>query len=139
MNIQYSNDLSAEDYTNLRRSVGFREIPLHQASVGLKNTAYQVAALDGAKTVGMARILWDGGYTAFLCDVIVHPDYQGSHIGTEMVARILDYLRSKLEPGDRILISLGAARDKEPFYHKLGFQSRPNELQGSGMSQWLTK
>jgi GNAT superfamily N-acetyltransferase len=137
--IRYINKLSVEDYTQLRKSVGFQEIPLHQASAGLKNTAFQVAAVDGTRTVGMARILWDGGYTAYLADVIVHPDYQGNRIGSEMVGKILDYLRSHMERGDKILISLGAARDKEPFYRKLGFQTRPNEHQGSGMSQWLIK
>ena len=29
---------------------------------------------------------------------------------------------------------LGAAKDKEPFYEKLGFHRRPNEFSGDGMS-----
>lgn len=139
MDIKYVNRISSEDYTQLRDSVGFSQIPLRQTIIGLKNTAYQVAAVDGNRTVGMARILWDGGYTAFLADVIVHPDYQGKHIGYEMVQNILDFLQSQMKPGDRILISLGAAKNKEPFYLKLGFLERPNEQQGSGMSQWLSK
>ena len=44
-----------------------------------------------------------------------------------------------MKPGDKILVSLGAARLKELFYVKLGFQKRPNECEGSGMSQWLIK
>lgn len=139
MNIEYTNQISVEDYTLLRKAVGFREIPLHQAETGLRNTAYQVAAMDGERAVGMARILWDGGYTAYLADVIVHPDYQGKHIGYEMVNKIMDYLKSQLEPGDKIMLNLAAAKGKEPFYLKLGFDVRPNDHQGSGMSQWLTK
>ena len=139
MNIEYKNYISVEDYTKLRDSVGFRKIPIRQATIGLQNTAYQVAALDEDKVVGMARILWDGGYTAYLADVIVHPDYQGKHIGNQMVKNIIDYLQSQMEPGDGILLSLGAAERKEPFYLKLGFQNRPNDHQGAGMSQWLTK
>lgn len=139
MNIEYTNQISVKDYTLLRKAVGFREIPQHQAKTGLSNTAYQVAAMDGERTVGMARILWDGGYTAYLADVIVHPDYQEKHIGYEMVSRIVDYLKSQLKPGDGILLNLNAAKGKEPFYLKLGFDVRPNEHQGSGMSQWLTK
>ena len=139
MNIEYKNYISVEDYTKLRDSVGFRKIPIRQATIGLQNTAYQVAALDEDKVVGMARILWDGGYTAYLADVIVHPDYQGKHIGNQMVKNIIDYLQSQMEPGEGILLSLGAAEKKEPFYLKLGFQNRPNDHQGAGMSQWLTK
>lgn len=139
MKIEYGNDISVEDYTRLRDSAGFRKIPIRQAAAGLQNTAYQVAAKDGDRVVGMARILWDGGYTAYLADVIVHPDYQGMHIGSHMVQNIIDHLRSQMEPGEDIFLSLGAAKDKEPFYWKLGFQNRPNEQQGAGMSQWLTK
>ena len=139
MGITYVSHISVEDYTCLRESVGFRKIPIRQVTAGLKNTAYQVAAKDGDKVVGMARILWDGGYTAYLADVIVHPDYQGKHIGHRMVKSIIDYLQSQLEPGEGILFSLGAARDKEPFYLKLGFQKRPNGQEGAGMSQWLMR
>ena len=139
MDIKYRNHLSAEDYLLLRKAVGFCEIPQHQAENGLRNTAYQVAAADGDRTVGMARILWDGGYTAYLADVVVHPDYQGKHIGYEMIENILNYLQSQMEPGDKILLNLEAAKGKEPFYLKLGFEMRPSGHLGSGMSQWLTK
>lgn len=133
------NHISVEDYTRLRDLAGFRKIPVRQAAAGLKNTAYQVAAKDGGKVVGMARILWDGGYTAYLADVIVHPDYRGMHIGFRMVQNIIDYLKAQMRPGEAILFSLGAASGKEPFYRKLGFEDRPSGNLGAGMSQWLTQ
>ena len=139
MNIEYVNYISVEDYTYLRDSVGFRKLPMRQATIGLQNTAYQVAAKDEDKVIGMARILWDGGYNAFLADVVVHPDYQGKHIGYQMVKNIIDYLRSQMKSDECILFNLGAAKDKEPFYLNLGFQNRPNEHLGAGMVQWLTK
>lgn len=139
MKINYINEISAENYTLLRASVGFREIPLSQAVKGLRNTSYLIAALDGSSPVGMARLLWDGGYTAFLADVIVHPDYQGLHIGKTMVDKIIDYVYSQMEPGDKVLINLEAAKGKEPFYLKFGFEQRPNEEHGAGMSQWIEK
>ncbi len=139
MAIEYVGTLSAGDYLLLRRAVGFREMPRRQAETGLRNTPYLVAAVDAGRTVGMARILWDGGYTVLLADVVVHPDYQGKRIGSEMVGRILDYLRSQMEPGDKIMISLEAAQGKEPFYRKLGFEERPSASQGAGMTQLLTK
>lgn len=139
MGITYTNRISIEDYNRLRAAVGFRRIPSHQGLAGLRNSAYLTAAADGEKTVGMARVLWDGGYTAFLADVMVDPDYQGSHIGYRLVRNILEFLQSQMEPGDSILISLGAAKQKEAFYQKLGFQIRPDESHGAGMSQWLAK
>ncbi|MBE6822062.1 MAG: GNAT family N-acetyltransferase [Ruminococcaceae bacterium] len=137
--IRLVNSISVEDYNRLRAAAGWREIPLHQAQAGLQNTAYQVAALDGETTVAMARILWDGGYTAYLADVIVHPDYQELGIGKKMVDNIMDFLYSKMEHGDSILLNLSAAKGKEAFYRKLGFKRRPNREYGAGMSLWLEK
>lgn len=139
MAIEYIGHLSAGDYLLLRKAVGFCEMPRRQAEISLQNTPYLVAAVDGGRTVGMARILWDGGYAVLLTDVVVHPDYQGKRIGAKMIGKILDYLRSQMEPGDKIMISLEAAQGKEPFYRKLGFEERPNEHQGAGMTQLLTK
>ena len=137
--IIYGHQISVEEYLGLRKAVGFKEYPMHQAVVGLRNTSYLVTAMDGEKTVAMARILWDGGYAALLTDVIVHPDYQARRIGNDMINMILDYLRSQMQPGDKIMVSLEAAKGKEPFYRKLGFDLRPSDHLGAGMSCWLTK
>ena len=139
MEIHYIDHISVEDYNRLRHSAGWSLIPARQAQLGLDNTSFQVVALDGTVPVGMARILWDGGYQALLADVVVHPDYQGSGIGRNMVQQIIDYLRSQIQSGERVLLNLAAAKDKEPFYQKLGFDLRPNEDHGAGMTQWLTK
>jgi hypothetical protein len=32
-----------------------------------------------------------------------------------------------------------AAKDKEGFYEKFGFVSRPRENRGAGMDMWITK
>jgi hypothetical protein len=37
------------------------------------------------------------------------------------------------------MICLLAAKGKEEFYKKFGFEERPNEKSGSGMSQWVKK
>jgi predicted N-acetyltransferase YhbS len=137
--ITYGHEISVEDYLSLRKAVGFKEYPMRQAAIGLQNTTHLVTAHDGEKTVAMARVLWDGGYAALLTDVAVHPDYQGKHIGGNMVNMILEYLRSQMQPGDKIMVSLEAAKGKEPFYSKLGFELRPCEHLGAGMSCWLTK
>lgn len=139
MEIQYTNSVPTEHYNSLREAVGFRRVSPRQAAAGLQNSAYLTAAADGEKTVGMARLLWDGGYAALLTDVMVDPAYQGNHIGYRLVQNVLDFLRSQMDPGDSVLITLGAAKQKEEFYRKLNFQARPNEDHGAGMSQWLTK
>lgn len=81
--------------------------------------------MDGERPVGMARIVSDGGYTYFITDVIVHPDYQGYHIGTELISRVLDYIQKDVMDGETVMVSLMAAYKRDSFYHRFGFPSRP--------------
>lgn len=139
MMISYTEKMSAEEYNELRLSVDWKALTPGQAERGLTHTAFVVAARDGERIVGMGRMLFDFGYTAYLGDVIVRPEYQGKGIGTEIVTRLKDRVMEAAEPGDRIMFILGAAKGKEAFYEKFGFKQRPNDFSGSGMSMWRTK
>lgn len=52
---------------------------------------------------------------------------------------IIDYLHTYVHEGWGIMTVLVAAKGKEGFYKKLGFEERPNEQLGSGMSQWIRR
>ena len=138
MKIIYTNTISAHDYNALRVSAGWNEIKAEQAAAGLAGSAFAIAAKDGEKTVGMARLVWDGGYGALVKDVIVLPKYQGLGIGTEMMEQILLFLKGKCKPGWSICIDLMTAEGKEGFYEKFGFESRPRDRRGAGMDMWIT-
>lgn len=137
--ITYTEKIAGEEYNGLRLSVDWKPLTPGQAERGLAHTAFVVAARDGERIVGMGRILFDYGYTAYLGDIIVRPEYQGMGIGTEIVTRLKDMVMEAAEPGDKIMFILGAAKGKEGFYEKLGFQVRPNDFSGSGMSMWRVK
>jgi len=137
--IQYSYEFTLEDYQRLRKAVGWAEIREPQAEKGLQNSAFKIAATDNSLTVGMARLISDGGYVSYIADVVVMPEYQKLGIGKAMVSAILDYIRENMEEGDRVMVCLLSAKGKEPFYQTLSFTERPDELGGAGMTQWLTK
>lgn len=139
MEIIFSNQMTAEEYNEMRGSVNWRLLTPGQAERGLAHTTFVVAARDGVKIVGMGRMLFDYGYTAYLGDVIIRPEYQGRGIGTEIVTRLKDMVMEAAEQGDKIMFILVAALGKEGFYEKLGFQVRPNDINGSGMSMWKEK
>jgi GNAT superfamily N-acetyltransferase len=139
MNTTYVNSITAEYYIALRESAGWKYIHPEQAAAGLEGSAFIVAAKDGAKTIGTARLIWDGGYSAYITDVVVFPDYRGQGIGTEMMKRILEFLRSKMKPGFKIAVYLLAAKGQEGFYERFGFEKRPTDVFGNGMAQWLKK
>ena len=73
MNIVYTNTISVEDYNALRVWAGWPVIHPEQAQAGLLGSAFIVAANDGGNTVGVARLVWDGGYAALIKDVLVLP------------------------------------------------------------------
>ena len=136
--IRYVDDITAEEYMELRKKVGWREFPLEEAQAGIDN-AYMIRCVrDGEQALGVVRLLWDGGYIAFLSDVIVDPEYQGQGIGRELVQTCIDRIKADAKPGYKVKMSLMAAQGKEPFYRKFGFEERPNERLGAGMDQWLT-
>lgn len=139
MNICYTDQMSGEEYNELRLSVDWKPLTSGQVERGLAHTTFLVAARDGETVVGMGRVLFDFGYTAYLGDVIVRPEYQGKGIGTEIVNRLLARTMEAAEDGDKIMFILGAAKGKEAFYEKFGFRERPNDFSGSGMSMWRSK
>ena len=96
-----------------------------------------VAVKDGDETVGMARVVSDGGYVYFIADVLVLPEYQRKGIGKSMMEMIMEYLNSKLKEGYCFQVDLLAAKGRERFYEEFGFIKRPNENYGCGMTQKL--
>lgn len=127
-----------EEYKEMRRQVNFMVLSDRIASNALNNAFHITTVRDNGKAVGMIRVLSDGSYANFITDVIVIPEYQHRGIGTEMMNRTVEFMRSTLEPGETIVLYLMSAIGKETFYKRFGFKERPNEVWGAGMSQWIT-
>ena len=137
--ITYTNNISVENYNELRQSVDWILVAEKRAAIALGNTFYLCVAMCGEKPAGMVRIVSDGGYTYFITDVIVRPEYQGNHIGTELISRALDYIQKDVMEGETVMISLMSAFEREKFYQRFGFHKRPFGNHGSGMSVWVSR
>ena len=85
----------------------------------LAHTDLAVSAWDGDRLVGFGRVLTDYVYRASIWDVIVHPDYQGQDIGTQIMERMLHHPDLK-----QVELFWLCTRDKQAFYEKLGFSSK---------------
>ena len=136
--IKFTDYITSEEYMELRRRVDWCEFPLEEAQAGLDNAYMITCARNGEKAVGVVRLLWDGGYIAFISDVIVDPDYQGQGIGKKLVESVIQRVKDDMKPGYKVKMCLMAAKDKEPFYEKFGFKERPNDFLGAGMDQWFS-
>lgn len=137
MEFIFEDEILEEDYNRLREEVGWGAINSKQAEAGLKNSACVLSCKVEERVVGSARLIWDGGYVAYIADVMVSPKYQRNGIGLELVRRLLRFTQSLLQEDWSIMVVLVAAKGKEAFYEKLGFERRPTEVLGAGMTQWV--
>lgn len=84
--------------------------------ISFTNSRFTCLVYDRGKLIGAGRALADGIDCSYICDLAVHPGYQGSGIGRGIVERLVELSR-----GHRKII-LYSAPGKEGFYHKLGFR-----------------
>lgn len=95
--------------------------PLGQKSpedlkVSFSNSMFKCFVYDSGKLVAAGRALADGIDCSYICDVAVHPEYQGQGLGKALVTKLVEFSK------DHRKIILYAATGKEPFYRKLGFK-----------------
>ena len=83
--------------------------------IAFTNSRYKVFLFDEQRLIGAGRALADGVDCAYLCDVAIHPDYQGQGLGRELISQL-----RRLVDGHRKVL-LYAAAGKEGFYRELGF------------------
>jgi GNAT superfamily N-acetyltransferase len=137
LEVKYVNTVSPADLNRLRKSAGWNELSPRQAETGLANSAFVTAAAVNGTIVGMARVISDGAYIAYIADVLVLPEYQGRGIGRELMNRVMLYIKGNAVAGEKVYVNLMAAKGKEGFYKRFGFIERPSEQHGAGMNLWL--
>jgi GNAT superfamily N-acetyltransferase len=135
MNITYTNAITVEDYNMLIDAVGWGTRDPDKVRMALDRTDYLVVAQADNRTIGMARVMQDG-LQALVMDVAVLPAYQKQGIGKEMMKRVMAYLDSISRDGG-VFVNLMSALGRESFYQQFGFERRPNEHRGPGMTQWI--
>jgi GNAT superfamily N-acetyltransferase len=138
MDIKYSSKISVDEFNFLRKAVGWNEIEKNLAEKSIENALFIITAIIDGKTIGLTRVSGDGGYTIFIADVIVLPEYQRKGIGKTLMTEAMKYIREHfLEEGQEVFVNLMSAKGKESFYKKFGFEERPNDKVGAGMTQWI--
>ena len=105
-----------EELSNLYRIAPLGEKKADDLQKSFGNSMYKCFILGGAKLVGVGRVLADGVDCAYICDVAVHPEYQGTGLGKSIVKKLMS-----LSEGHKKII-LYANPGKEGFYKKLGFK-----------------
>lgn len=132
-----------EDYTDvdtyleLRAKVGWVKLDRKQAQMALDRSLKIVTAYDGDMAVGMGRVVGDGAVISYIQDLIVIPEYQRAHIGSQVLEKLKEYVTGITAPGTRMMLCLMCAKGREIFYEKHGFIARPTDSLGPGMIQYI--
>ena len=124
---------SAEEFNKISDSVGWGcndKIIIEKA---LENTIFAVCAYDNDEIVGFGRLIGDTAMFLYIQDVMVLPEYQGRHIGTEIMKYLISKVNELKKNNPDIRTYLGASKDKDEFYKQFGFVTREEAGLGSGM------
>lgn len=105
-----------EELSNLYRIAPLGNKKAADLQIVFTNSMFRCFVYDGGRLVGVGRALADGVDCSYLCDIAVHPDYQGRGLGKEIVVRLRDLSKNHRK------IILYAAPGKDGFYLKLGFR-----------------
>lgn len=76
--------------------------------------------------IGFGRLISDGVLYAFVCDMIVLPEYQKQGIGSSILNKLIEHCN---EQKVRVLW-LFSASGRSGFYKKFGFEERPSSAPG---------
>lgn len=121
-----------QEFKDLRNDAGWKMPPDSAIQQGLNNTVCGVCADSPDKrTIGMGRIVGDGGIQLFITDIIVHKEWQNQGIGNAIMNSLMKYIEEEVP--QYVFVGLFSALNRHTFYEKYGFFTRPNEKFGPGM------
>jgi ribosomal protein S18 acetylase RimI-like enzyme len=111
---------SIDDYLALRARSGLspKTRPQAEIAVGGAWAAVHVVDRDGA-SVGMGRVIGDGGWYFHIIDMAVLPDHQGRGIGDAVLRWLVDRIQSQAPPDP--YITLFADEPGRRLYARHGF------------------
>lgn len=118
-NFSWVYDQASIDWQELSRL--YRIAPLgkkaaEDLNIVFSNSKFKCFVYENQKLIGVGRALADGLDCSYICDVAIHPEYQGMGLGRKIINQLVE-----LSFGHKKII-LYANPGKEGFYKKLGFK-----------------
>lgn len=118
MNVDWRDTADGVDWEEL--SALYRAAPLgdkkpQDLQTVFGNSMFKCFVYDAGRLVGAGRALADGADCAYLCDIAVLPSHQGTGLGGQIVANLVEKSRGHKK------ILLYAVPGREAFYRRFGF------------------
>lgn len=130
MKIEFREELpDINSYWELFNTTGWNDeynFDMTELRNAITNSWYAVSGYDKDRLIGFGRVISDGIHHALIVDIIIHPDYQGKGLGSQLLEKLLEKCKSKNIRD----IQLFSAKDKYGFYEKFNFMKRPDNAPG---------
>jgi GNAT superfamily N-acetyltransferase len=112
---------AVDDYLRLRDRAGLTPKRPDQAEAALEGSwaAVHIVHEGDGSTVGMGRILGDGGWYFHVVDMAVLPEHQRRGLGDAILTALLERIRREAPPG--AYVNLLADAPGRPLYARHGF------------------
>jgi citrate lyase synthetase len=110
------SDINWNQLSDLYRIAPLGNKAANDLKLVFSNSKFKCFVFDNATLIGVGRALADGLDCSYICDVAIHPKYQGFGLGRNIINQLI-----KLSFGHKKII-LYASPGKEGFYKKLGFK-----------------
>jgi ribosomal protein S18 acetylase RimI-like enzyme len=110
------SDINWEQLSDLYRIAPLGDKEANDLRLVFSNSKFKCFVFDQATLIGVGRALADGLDCSYICDVAIHPKYQGLGLGRNIINQLMT-----LSAGHKKII-LYANPGKEGFYKKLGFK-----------------
>ena len=120
-----------EEYRELRRLSGLSGKSEEAAARGLPNTIHAVVIEHAGETIGMGRVIGDGGTAFQVTDIAVLEAHRGKGLGKQIVAALVDWLKANAPP--TAYVSLIADGPAKALYAQYGFAETAPESVGMYM------
>lgn len=114
----YKNNekVSVTALADLRESVGWSRMEKEYGDLSI-SSYYHIAVYEDEELIGYIDSVSNGVTDAYIQDLMVRPDHQGNGIGTELMNKMIGYLKEK----HICMISVIYEKSLEPFYERFGF------------------
>lgn len=90
---------------------------LEDLQIAIANSQPVISVWHFERLIGFARATSDGIYRATIWDVVIHPDYRGTGLGSKLVETILNHPHVKRV--ERVYLM---TTHQQEFYEKIGFR-----------------
>jgi len=115
---KHNEQVSAKALADLREAVGWNRMESEYRNP-LMTSYYHIAVYEDDRLIGYIDSVSNGVTDAYIQDLMVRPDSQGKGIGTDLMNKMIGYLKEK----HIYMISVVYDESLKQFYERFGFHN----------------